>query len=647
MDIALIFSFYFVDSPQWQSKWRTIGRVVLFCAVLARLGAGLVNPWTIALVVSVAFVAAQLLFFAFGIVNTRPHASDVARMLERFGFPLASIRRVPHFTDFTGYLAETKSGQMLFAKIVSREDWTAFLPVRLYRAVRFRDVGEARPFTKLRHRAEHEALASLKALGDGVSTPQLLFVSEYQANSMALVFETPKVQQAATVLDEQPSRELLASLWRIVEKLRAGHTVHRRLNSDTIILDESGEPLVIDFSSAELGVTGPALSIDVAELLAASAARVGVETAVEVAADTIGTAPLGEAISRLQPLALTKPTRHAVQQAKCLDDLRAQVQLVSGVESVPLVQLERVKPQSIMMVVMSGVALWSLIPQFAGFGSVWGKFASANWWWIVGALGLSALTYVAAAIALSGSTTERLPLAPNVGVQLATSFVGVAAPGGAFVLAGRFLQRRGLDAARASAAIAVDTVAGVVVHLILTGLFIALAGTSGLKTFSLPSLSTIGIFAAGLVAAVLLAFVVPKIRELAREHLLPAVQRAAGGVRGVAQRPSKMVELFGGSVGITLGYVFALEMSVLALGGGPSFTSVALVYLVGSVVSSVAPTPGGIGAVEATLIAGLTSAGMTSATAIAAVLLFRLATFWLPLLPGWGALAVLQRSGDL
>ena len=60
-------------------------------------------------------------------------------------------------------------------------------------------------------------------------------------------------------------------------------------------------------------------------------------------------------------------------------------------------------------------------------------------------------------------------------------------------------------------------------------------------------------------------------------------------------------------------------------------------YLVGTIVSSVAPTPGGIGVVEATLIAGLTSAGMPSATAVAAVLLFRIVTFWLPLLPGWAA----------
>ena len=108
-----------------------------------------------------------------------------------------------------------------------------------------------------------------------------------------------------------------------------------------------------------------------------------------------------------------------------------------------------------------------------------------------------------------------------------------------------------------------------------------------------------------------------------------------------------MIELFGGSLTITLGYIFALAASVSAFGAGPAFTSIALVYLVGSVLSSAAPTPGGIGAVEATLIAGLTSAGMPSTVAVASVILFRVTTFWIPLVPGWGAFIALQRSGDL
>ena len=63
--------------------------------------------------------------------------------------------------------------------------------------------------------------------------------------------------------------------------------------------------------------------------------------------------------------------------------------------------------------------------------------------------------------------------------------------------------------------------------------------------------------------------------------------------------------------------------------------------------SSVAPTPGGIGAVEAALIAGLTAVGMNREEAVPAVFLFRIATFWLPVLPGWIMFTLLQRRGEL
>jgi uncharacterized protein (TIRG00374 family) len=70
---------------------------------------------------------------------------------------------------------------------------------------------------------------------------------------------------------------------------------------------------------------------------------------------------------------------------------------------------------------------------------------------------------------------------------------------------------------------------------------------------------------------------------------------------------------------------------------------VAVNYLAGASIASAAPTPGGVGAVEAALIGGLTAAGVPSEIAIPGVLLYRLATFWIPVLPGWGAFSWLQR----
>ena len=90
-------------------------------------------------------------------------------------------------------------------------------------------------------------------------------------------------------------------------------------------------------------------------------------------------------------------------------------------------------------------------------------------------------------------------------------------------------------------------------------------------------------------------------------------------------------------------YMLALYFSIAAFGGGLPLATVGAVYLVGAAVATAAPTPGGLGALEAALIGGLVAAGLENAVAVPAVFLFRLATFWLPILPGWLCFPWLQR----
>ena len=73
----------------------------------------------------------------------------------------------------------------------------------------------------------------------------------------------------------------------------------------------------------------------------------------------------------------------------------------------------------------------------------------------------------------------------------------------------------------------------------------------------------------------------------------------------------------------------------------------AIVFLAGNTVGSATPTPGGLGGVEAVMAAGLTAIGVPAHQAIPAVLLFRMATFWLPIPAGWISHVVLQRRGVL
>jgi undecaprenyl-diphosphatase len=72
-----------------------------------------------------------------------------------------------------------------------------------------------------------------------------------------------------------------------------------------------------------------------------------------------------------------------------------------------------------------------------------------------------------------------------------------------------------------------------------------------------------------------------------------------------------------------------------------------VVFLAGAAVAAAVPTPGGLGAVEAALVAGLLGVGVDGTTAVSAVIVHRVATFWLPLPPGWLAFTALQRRGDI
>ena len=81
--------------------------------------------------------------------------------------------------------------------------------------------------------------------------------------------------------------------------------------------------------------------------------------------------------------------------------------------------------------------------------------------------------------------------------------------------------------------------------------------------------------------------------------------------------------------------------------GRSNYAAIALVYLAGSTIGQAAPTPGGLGAVEAAYVAGLTAAGLDPGVALSATLLFRLLTFWLPTIPGYWSFNRLQKLGAL
>jgi hypothetical protein len=78
-----------------------------------------------------------------------------------------------------------------------------------------------------------------------------------------------------------------------------------------------------------------------------------------------------------------------------------------------------------------------------------------------------------------------------------------------------------------------------------------------------------------------------------------------------------------------------LVAAILSVRAQVPWREVLLVYGAGATVSTFNLTPGGLGVVEATLTAGLVGSGMSSKSALGAVLIFRTATFWVPIAAGW------------
>jgi uncharacterized membrane protein YbhN (UPF0104 family) len=187
----------------------------------------------------------------------------------------------------------------------------------------------------------------------------------------------------------------------------------------------------------------------------------------------------------------------------------------------------------------------------------------------------------------------------------------------------------------------VSQAVGLVVHVVLLALFVFLTGTSTHPTFSVPGWAYV--IAAAVVVLLVTVAALPRGRSWLRTRVQPLITETLPRLLEVLQRPRKLAEGLGGIVLLSAAYVLCLWAAVHAFGGDLHIATIAVVYLAGSAIGSAAPTPGGLGAVEAALAAGLTAAGLPSVTAVSAVLLFRLVTFWVPVLPGWLAFGALQR----
>ncbi len=637
-----------VGRPAWRNAlWVAVG-------VYSVVHVGVLHTPLLTLLITV--IAGRAIGLAVryvaGSTSERPGALAIATALRAAELPVRAIRRIrTNGTAASGsrHYAVTTADGALDIVVFDRDQQAAGLFYRIYRSVRLLGpVSRSAPVSVDRV-VERRALLSYAAEDAGVPTPRLRALVRVGPEAAVLAFEH---HDGTTLARRNPgcSDEELGHIWDAVARLHARKVTHRGLTADRILLTGGtgdSQVMLLDPGDGDVAASDLQIRLDVAQLLAELSLYVGPDRTSRLALGKSKPDELLAVVPLLQPVVLARSTRKALRRHRdLLPTLRTRLlAAVPGVEVAP-VRLERIRLRTLLTMVASAAAVYLLAGELAR-ASLGSTLREANWQWGIVALVLSASTYVGATISLSGFVAVRLSFFRTLLVQVAGSFITLVTPAavGGAALNIRYLQRRKIPAAVAAASVGVAQVVAFVLHIVLIVVFAAVAGSSAKEHIQPPQWAWFVL--AGLVVLALAVLAIPAGRRELRARVSPTLGQVLPRLLNVAQQPVKLARGIGGALLLSLSYILCLAACVAAFGRPVPIASIAVVYLTGSAIGSILPTPGGLGGVEAALTAGLTAAGLPGAVAVSAVLLFRLLTFWLPVPFGWAALSSLERNQAL
>lgn len=596
--------------------------------------------------IGIGVAVGSALLWVFGRHDLALDVDDVRRALRSSGIDVGRLSVAPAEAG-RGWLALRPDGRRLFIVAFDRDDRAADLLVRAGRWVRFGRTGDHRPFLTLQRAVEHEALVWQTAATRGVRAPQIEVVAPAGVEGMVLARDWIDGKAASEIAEL--SDDTLQELWSDVERLQHARIAHGSLHLGNVVVDDDGRPQLVRYDRAELAATDRRLGTDLAELLASTAAKIGTDRAVRLAVQSVGSGRLEQALPWLQPLALSRTTGAALVDGDGFEQLRHQLAAACGLPDEDPVPLQRIDAKTLFVLATLVLSAWFLLPQLADLDSIWSQARTASWPWALAAVAFSIGTYVAATGSLLGAIPIRLRFGPALLAQIASSFANRVTPVkvGGVATNIRYFQREGVPVAVSATAVGLNAITGVFVHLVLTIGFLLLAsGDERAGDLHLPSTAAVVLTLTGVAVAAGVATFVPITRQLIADHVLPQLKSGWTALKEIFSEPTRLMLLVGCSSAITLCYLGAMIASLLAFGSDASLLIVALLFLTGSAVANAAPTPGGLGAAEAALVAAFSTVE-AAAIVVPAVFLYRLVTFWLPILPGWLALTYLRSTDRL
>ncbi|MGW5652006.1 lysylphosphatidylglycerol synthase transmembrane domain-containing protein [Streptomyces humi] len=288
-------------------------------------------------------------------------------------------------------------------------------------------------------------------------------------------------------------------------------------------------------------------------------------------------------------------------------------------------------------------AVWGLANQSLLYEGVT-RLTRAEPGWLLAGAGFTCLTWVVAACMRQGAVPDRLPPGLLLASQFAAGAANHALPAGlgAHAVTVRFLRTRGVPLERATASIALYSVARSGAKTVVLVVFL-LSSSAWRRLGELVPDGTVLVPVAVVVA---LAGVATAVVRPLRRPVTGLVRCALTDARAVHTRPCRVLALWGGATVIPLVQASVLACTGEALGLGLSWGDVFLAYLAAGTAGGAVPVPGGV-AVDAALVFALAAFGSPLAVATATVIGYRLLTDWLPLLPGALVLSAMIRAKAL
>jgi uncharacterized membrane protein YbhN (UPF0104 family)/tRNA A-37 threonylcarbamoyl transferase component Bud32 len=646
--IALLTATLVTTSPHLGTPARRAGRLFLALGTLASIALGAVQPVGAIAGLSLGAAAATLVHLLFGSPGGRPTPDQVAEALADIGIETEHVEPASLQRRGVGMMrAVTRGGESLLVKIYGRDAWDGQLLSSIWSFLWYRDETPTLTLSRLQQ-VEHEAFVTL--LAERAQVPVLPVVAAGPvANDALLVVD---LEGEPLFSYEGTTDEMLAHLWRGVDRMHRAGIAHGALDTDRLVVRGRSDGLLVigDFGRATAVATDADVHADRAQLLVTTALTVGTDRAVAVASRELGGDALTGLLAYLQAAALTPATRDRLKSDQIdLDALRKAAADEAGAEEPELVPLRRVTWGSLVQIALIGVGAWVVISAIANVGldAIVEELSGAEWPWVVLALVISPTVQVAEAFSTLGASLRPLRFGPVLLLQFAIRFIALAVPSSAarIALSVRFFQRSGAPTSEAIAIGAIDSVSGFVIQAIIL-VVVALANlvTLDLSIPDFPDLSG-KLLILGVVVVVILvvaAMFVPRIRRLIAPHLAEARTAAR-----VLREPLKLLQLFGGNMAAQLVLAGILGICLRAFGQQATLAELLVANTLTSLLSGIVPVPGGIGVTEATTTALLVGMGIPQSPALAATLMFRIITFYLP--PAWGVLSMrsLKRNGNL